>query len=207
MVTISSRLLHLDLSSLVDVGTIFSHAYIVCGTLLVRIAFPSLVCCLMEDETRDEASRAEATPLAKWPKISNCSITAVTICPDMVAVDIYLMLTFILSYPYHLWGLKWACCKFFKISAHSKSQHLGWDIKTWGNQCGGIWWNNGRPKIHTNLDRRITFFVTRKFPNGQFRFQQNNDSEHTSRVAKAFPEDEGINWWHTPANSPDLNPI
>ena len=38
---------HLDLSSLVAVGTIFSHAYVVCGMLPVRIAFPSLVCGLM----------------------------------------------------------------------------------------------------------------------------------------------------------------
>ena len=30
---------HLDLSSLDDVGTIFSHAYVVCGMLPVRIAF------------------------------------------------------------------------------------------------------------------------------------------------------------------------
>ena len=38
---------HLDMSSLVDIGTIFSHAYMVCGMLPVRIAFPSLVCCLL----------------------------------------------------------------------------------------------------------------------------------------------------------------
>jgi len=42
---------HSDMSSLVDVGTIFSHAYMVCGRLPVRIAFPSLVCCLLGTST------------------------------------------------------------------------------------------------------------------------------------------------------------
>ena len=50
-------------------------------------------------------------------------------------------------------------------------------------------------------------FVRRKFPNGQLRFQQDIDPKHTSCVAKAFLENQGIDWWHTPAEYPDLNPI
>ena len=50
-------------------------------------------------------------------------------------------------------------------------------------------------------------FVRSKFPAGNFRFQQDNDPKHTSRVAKRFLEDNNIEWWHTPAESPDLNPI
>lgn len=50
-------------------------------------------------------------------------------------------------------------------------------------------------------------FTSLKFPGGNFCFQQVNDLKHTSRVAKQFLEDNKINWWKTPAESSDLNPI
>ena len=34
-----------------------------------------------------------------------------------------------------------------------------------------------------------------------------NDPKHTSRYAKEWYLDQGVNWWKTPAASPDLNPI
>ena len=31
--------------------------------------------------------------------------------------------------------------------------------------------------------------------------------KHCSKRGEKFIEDHGINWWHTPSESPDLNPI
>ena len=36
---------------------------------------------------------------------------------------------------------------------------------------------------------------------------QDNDPKHVSRLAQKFFGDNGTNWWHTPPESPDLNPI
>ena len=49
-------------------------------------------------------------------------------------------------------------------------------------------------------------FVRQAFPDG-YRFQQDNDLKHTSRRACQFMEHNSINWWKTPPESPDLNPI
>ena len=49
-------------------------------------------------------------------------------------------------------------------------------------------------------------FIQEKYALGH-RFMQDNDPKHTSRLAKAFFEENNVNWMKTCAESPDMNPI
>ena len=44
------------------------------------------------------------------------------------------------------------------------------------------------------------------YPNGH-RLMQDNDPKHTSGYASQWMVDHGVNWWKTPPESPDINPI
>lgn len=55
------------------------------------------------------------------------------------------------------------------------------------------------------LKNTILPFIREKFLD-EYRFQQDNDPQRTSRLAKQFLDQEDINWWKTPLESPDMNP-
>ena len=58
------------------------------------------------------------------------------------------------------------------------------------------------------LRRTLLPFIATNFPVvGSHRLMQDNDPKHTSRVAQEFYAASGINWWRTPAESPDMNLI
>ena len=61
--------------------------------------------------------------------------------------------------------------------------------------------------IENILKEQLVPFLEKIFPDGNYRFQQDNDPKHTSKLAKAFMEENKINWWPTPASSLDMNPI
>ena len=56
------------------------------------------------------------------------------------------------------------------------------------------------------LDEGLQSFLREVYPDGH-RFMQDNDPKHCSNYTKKYFEDSDVNWWRTPPESPDLNPI
>ena len=56
------------------------------------------------------------------------------------------------------------------------------------------------------LDKTLLPFIDSVYPEGH-KFMQDNDPKHSSNMTKQWLEDKSVNWWKTPAESPDLNPI
>ena len=61
--------------------------------------------------------------------------------------------------------------------------------------------------LYTQIfDETLVPFAADVFLEG-FRFMQASNPKHTSQHAKAWIQRNNLNWWKTPAESSDLNPI
>ena len=56
------------------------------------------------------------------------------------------------------------------------------------------------------LKKALLPFLEHVYPRGM-RFMQNNDPKHTSKLAQNWMKEQNFNWWKTPVELPDLNPI
>lgn len=56
------------------------------------------------------------------------------------------------------------------------------------------------------LDKHLLPFIQRVYPDGH-RFQQDNDPKHVSKSTVAWMQTKELNYWPTPPESPDSNPI
>ena len=56
------------------------------------------------------------------------------------------------------------------------------------------------------LKNHLLPFIADSFPDGH-RFQQDNDPKHVSKATIAWLKENNVNYWPTPPESPDCNPI
>ena len=57
------------------------------------------------------------------------------------------------------------------------------------------------------LEEALIPSMQRLFGDNQYLFMQDNDPKHTSKLAQEYFARNRIEWWRTPPESPDLNPI
>ena len=80
---------------------------------------------------------------------------------------------------------------------------ISWEGRTPIVIFEGIMNTEGYEKI---LREGLLPFLRDMYPAGHCQMQ-NNDLKHTSKLVVKFLQEEGVNWWKTPPELPDCNPI
>ena len=101
---------------------------------------------------------------------------------------------------------KGTCCE-APSQARSQGAHLGRHIQKRCHTHLCVWSHMDGSLYVSILDKFLLPFLMETFPDGDYRFMQDNNLKHTSRVAKDLYAQKGIHWWKTPASSADINPI
>lgn len=98
-------------------------------------------------------------------------------------------------------------CVFFYRPKHPIKVHVWAGISLQGPTQICIFEGIMDANLYTEILRTTLLpFLASKFPSGHY-FMQDNDPKHVSRLAKDFFRENNINWWKTPAESPDMIPI
>ena len=98
-------------------------------------------------------------------------------------------------------------CLFAFRPKHPAKVHLWAGISWQGATSVCIFEGIMNASLYTEtLDRTLLPFLKERLPN-KHRFMQDNDLKHCSRAARVFFEENKVNWWKTPPESPDINPI
>ena len=103
----------------------------------------------------------------------------------------------------HVYTLHLFLCR----AKHPVKVHVWGGISLHGTTCLCIFEGNMDAVMYVDILRRsLKPFIDEVYPDSH-RFMQDNDPKHTSRLANDFFRDNDINWWRTPPESPDCNPI
>ncbi|VDI22614.1 Hypothetical predicted protein [Mytilus galloprovincialis] len=91
------------------------------------------------------------------------------------------------------------------IAGSKIEDHLIQTLGRWSSQCYTRYIRTSLSTIQ-QAQQALVPFIQQQYPNGH-RVMQDNDPKHVSRSSKAFMQNNGINHWVTPPESPDMNPI
>ena len=78
---------------------------------------------------------------------------------------------------------------------------VGWYQPAWANKPTQFRRKNGRSHVCRHFAK-----INDMYPDSH-RLMKDNDPKHTSHLANDYFRDNDINWWKTPLESPDCNPI